>query len=356
AIAIHRRMLNQKNSTVSRSMNKPNYAAIVGSGRSGTNWLLQMFNFSPRTLCRNEPVLVDGNPYTELFPEPELRPFAPERYADRWREGWNHAVLRTSTRMGDRDPRIGGPKDFVHEVSRGLGLAFLVQHHRTRRLLAAVLPVLRGGEWPIPWFLGSQRRLESTVAILKLPLTCGRYMLTERPGAPVLHIVRHPGGYLRSWRNRYVGPRDAERIAEANHRRLRAIVEHESAWAARIGDPDAATMEEAELWNWCYENETVHAAGVNRDTYHRIIYEQLVADPVGQMRDLYEVCGLPFTARVEQRILDASQSSGQIARQWRDKLSPEQIALVERILAQSSMRQWWDDAPDDYTEDAVHAA
>lgn len=42
------------------------YLLIAGHERSGTNWLLEIFNLSPRTFCRNEPYGIDGSPLAAL--------------------------------------------------------------------------------------------------------------------------------------------------------------------------------------------------------------------------------------------------------------------------------------------------
>ena len=38
------------------------YALITGQGRSGTNWLLELFDASSKTFCRNEPDRLEGSP------------------------------------------------------------------------------------------------------------------------------------------------------------------------------------------------------------------------------------------------------------------------------------------------------
>ena len=44
----------------------PDYAMVTGQGRSGTIWLLDLFDRSPETFCRNEPYNTGSSPLAEL--------------------------------------------------------------------------------------------------------------------------------------------------------------------------------------------------------------------------------------------------------------------------------------------------
>ncbi len=44
----------------------PPYALIAGQGRSGSSWLLDLFDLSSRTHCRNEPNEVRGSRLSAL--------------------------------------------------------------------------------------------------------------------------------------------------------------------------------------------------------------------------------------------------------------------------------------------------
>ena len=52
---------------------RPEYALIVGQGRSGTSWLLDLFDLSPQTFCRNEPYGINGSPLANLLHDKKVR-------------------------------------------------------------------------------------------------------------------------------------------------------------------------------------------------------------------------------------------------------------------------------------------
>jgi hypothetical protein len=199
------------------------------------------------------------------------------------------------------------------------------------------MPSLKGEEWYVPWWIGSQERLLESVAILKLVATPGWivYVLRNRPRIPVFHIIRHPGGFLNSWMNRYVATRDEESIRRRNHERLRDVAGADPEWAERFGEIDSMSTEEAELWYWCYANEVIHRAGCESGSYVRVVYEELAEDPVPIVKKLYARCNLEWTPPVEAAVLDNVSVSASISGAWRTKLDPRQIGLVERFLAEA---------------------
>ena len=327
-------------SPVSLDNKTPDYALIVGTGRSGTSWLLDLFDLSDRTLCRNEPYGCLGSPLAEL---------AVERLVERPSCGilearWDDAVRWTCAHFGERDRPIAVAKRFFWPVSRSLGIYRAIRGPRLRRYASAVIPSLGRAEWKLPWLVGSQARLQRAKSILKLvgPPGWTTFVLRRRPNIPVFHIIRHPGGFLNSWAQRYVRGRDVPDILQQNRRRLVSIAEADPQWSARFTDIDSMSLEESELSCWLYVNETMYMAGTGKRSYHRVIYESLTADPVAIMRGCYAACGLEWTRRVEARVRRSGRQSQSIASAWRKGLRDDQIVTVERILEQSEMKAWWD--------------
>lgn len=330
----------REGSPVSLDSETPDYALIVGSGRSGTSWLLDLFDLSDQTLCRNEPYRCTGSPLAEM---------AVERLVERPSGGilesrWDDAVRWTCTHIGERDRPIAVGKWFLWPVSRYLGLYRAIRGPKLRRYASAVIPSLGRGEWKVPWLVGSQARLQRAKSILKLvgPPGWTTFVLRRRPNIPVFHIIRHPGGFLNSWAQRYVRGRDVPDILEQNRRRLVSIVEADPQWSARFTDIDSMSLEETELWCWLYANETIYTAGTGKRSYHRVIYESLTANPVAIMRECYASFGIEWTERVEARVRRSGRQSQSIASAWRKGLRDDQIVTVERVLEQSEMKAWWD--------------
>jgi hypothetical protein len=121
-------------------------------------------------------------------------------------------------------------------------------------------------------------------------------------------------------------------VARENRQRLYEVGKFDPRWAVRRDVIDEMSVEESELRYWCYANQVVYEAGGASRHYHHIVYEELVRDPVPEMRRVFAACGLPWTAVIERAIEISSSRSASIAAAWRDRLPSEQKVLVERVL------------------------
>ena len=169
------------------------------------------------------------------------------------------------------------------------------------------------------------------------------WVLRNRPEAHVVHIVRHPGGFLNSLMKRLWSQLDMETVVRDNRERLARIAAVDPIWASRFGDLDTLSPVEAELWYWRYSSETIHQAGEVNPRYQLVKYEELTNDPVEVSRSVYRGCGLDWDDTIERAIRQMSGESQAIARAWEQKLNSEQIAAVQGILPDSLMRDWWDE-------------
>ena len=315
------------------------YILIVGQGRSGTNWLLDLLDLSPNTHCRNEPDELKNSRLAQL-PSPTVR----HPLDDSFPSEWDQAVASASLSMGDRD-RIGSRrKSHIYEPVRRLGGGLVLGKRRVRQFLSPVFPGLGQPEWLIPWWFAPPDVLKQALTVLKINMApaWADWVLRNRPTVLVIHIVRHPGGFLNSMSRRYWADQDITVVKQNNRERLRQIVKHEPEWAERFGDIDAMSVEESELWYWRYASETIHTTGEGRPNYVQLVYEDLVANPIEVAKHVYEKCHLPWTKEIEAEIAKSASSSTAIATAWYKKLEPEQIELVQRILDSSLMSQWWD--------------
>lgn len=314
-------------------------AMIVGHGRSGTNWLLDVLDASPLTHVRNEPNEIDGAPLTSLESPWVRRGAQPDLEAR-----WDSAARWAAERIGNRDHYAHVPKIYHHRWSTALHLPRAMVRPRIRNAVSLLAPALRAGEWHLPWWAGSQRRMEQALPVLKFTQVPGWacWVLEHRPRTGVLHIVRHPGGFLNSWRNRYLAKHEAENVENENRRRLRLIAEADAAWAALFGDIDRMGLDESELWFWRYAAESIHDAGDGKPNYFLINYEEMTVNPLTWAQRVFEFCGLPWEPATAARIGGTTGESKAIAAAWRDRLSTEDVALVERILDGSTMGRWWE--------------
>lgn len=326
---------------------------VASYGRSGTNWLLNLLDLHPSTHCRNEPDRLATSLFQQL-PSNERPVVAPEEFA----VTWDAAVRWACMRYGERDRMPRRHKSYLRDRSVDLGLFRMLQRRRVRLLLSVASPSLRTAEWTVPWWLDAPDALARARHVLKLnDRHCWyAFVMAHRPGSRVLHLVRHPGGMLQSWRKRWLGRNDPERVRQECVARLARISRINPAWAERFGDLDEISTAAAELWYWRYSTEFMCRHGARSSSYKRLVYEQLVADPARQLRDVYEFCGLSWDADIEREVDSQGRSpksgkhwyervpvDARAAFQWREHTSPEDFALIEHVLTGSPMEHWWDE-------------
>ena len=317
----------------------PDYVLIAGMGRSGTNWLASLFDLSPATHVRNEPNSVPGSPFG-LLPSGLHAP----QDAAAFGIGWDQTIDWVGVRQGERDPMIRARKDHLYTPARWMGAAWLIHKARARRSMALAIPELARPEWRLPRWLGNRSRLRRALGVYKIGACPGwiAWVLSRRPRVRVIHIARHPGGFLHSWRTRFLQRCDPECVKRDNAARLCAVATADPAWASRFGDIAGMRVEESELWFWSYVHGMIAAAGAGSDSYERVIYENLARHPVPLMSGIYGRCGLAWSRAIERAVQRESADSMAIANRWRTQLTGDEVAIVERVLAASPARAWWE--------------
>lgn len=320
-------------------MTPPRYVLIAGHGRSGTNWLLEILDQSQQTHCRNEPNECAGSALRAAVGSD--RPP---------RTGWG-----TGTRVGCghrtnlhlvREPRPEHQRvqePFLPGSSRN-GPGGALRGKKLRKILSPIMSSLRCEEWPVPSWVVNKRQNDRSLPILKINMEPGWivWVLRNRPEARVLHIVRHPGGFLNSLMKRLWSELDMETVVRDNRERLARIAATDPVWACRFRDVDTLSPVETELWYWRYSSETIHQAGEGSPHYQLVKYEELTGNPQEVSRAVYRGCGLAWNDTIEQAIHQKSGESQSIAAAWETKLASEAIAAVKRILGDCAMRDWWD--------------
>jgi hypothetical protein len=329
---------------MSTPSNELGFALLIGQGRSGTNYLLGLLDQSPVTHCRNEPDQLDASALARLA---EFRFFVDdERRLDELFDG---AVRDAAACVGPRDHLTDVEKAWIQPRRRRLGYFLLRQRIRfVERVLRRRKP-MDGKELVYPRWMADANALARSFHVFKLnaALGYGAWALGARPAARVIQIVRHPGGFAKSWLKRWVrgeggqqrGQGTADRFRDEE--RLREAARRDPRWARLLGDVDRLTRFEGELWWWRYVNETLHAAGQEKPNYHCLLYEDLTRDPAAVSRAVYSFCGLGWDAGIAARVRAISRGAETIARAWKDELEPARVADVERILDGSPMEHWW---------------
>jgi hypothetical protein len=316
-----------------------NYILIAGHGRSGTNFLLRLLDFSGLTHCRNEPDQLDCSVLRTLSSK-SVYTTASNQALD---AGWDNAVALASQCFGIRDGRVDCRKEHVYELIRRLGGCRIICSSRIRSFLSILGVQKIEEERRFPWWLGPESKLLAAVPVVKINQMPGwaAWVSNQRPEVRIIHIIRHPGGYLASWKARYLKLNDREAVGAVNRQRLEAVLQADPSWHDIWGDCTSMTAEESELWYWRYAAETIHAAGRGKENYRLVVYEELASRPLETMNSIYEFCGLPWSSEQESMIGHTTRDSQEIATAWHQKLSPEDHQIVSRILTGTNLQSLW---------------
>ncbi len=231
--------------------------------------------------------------------------------------------------IGERDQKIAASKNYTFALSYILGL------HR--------VPSLHRGEWHPPRLLFDRSALEAAFAVIKFVQApgWGTFVLQNRCDIPVFHIMRHPAGFLNSWRNRYLAKHRTEDVLDANRWRLKNVLKEDPSWEERFGSVESMDVRESELWYWCYANEKLLEHGENKERYKLIVYDQMADDAVPILQDCYSHCGLEWTNTIERKVRKRNKTSFSLAYSWKVELSQDEQKLVRRILDGSRLAAYW---------------
>ena len=295
------------------------YALLIGQGRSGTNYLLSLLDQSAATHCRNEPDQLDRSAFAALC---EFRFFADDER--RLAQGFEPAVRRAARCVGPRDHMAEVDKTWLRPGRRRAGYFLLRQRYRVVERLVRRRKPMDGRELVFPGWMVDAAALERSLHVFKLnaAVGLGAWALRARPEARVLHIVRHPGGFAKSWLKRWVrgeggmdrGKGNADRLSDEE--RLREVARRDARWARLFGDVESMSRAEGELWWWRWANETLHAAGQANARYTHVLYEDLAREPEAVARRVFEACGLAWDAAIAARVRAISSGAVRIARAW----------------------------------------
>ncbi len=311
---------------------------ISSQGRSGSTWLLDILDACSQTHCRNEPYRMEAFALKDF----DRRWFAFEDDPE-FEQLWDASVRSAATHTGYLDHVPPPTKSFIHPWAIRLGLGRLVLKRKFRAALSIPSGRFRRDEWKLPAWLGRQEGLEQARHVLKLVAAPGwtKWALEHRPDTKVLHLARHPLGFLNSWRNYHLARHDHQETLTNNRIRLKTLIKLEPEWAGRIGDPDSVGVEEAELWYWRYGLETICAAGSGRPNYKFIRYEELAAEPLAISDEIFAFCGLSRDEDAEAIIAKIASQSASIASSWRKQSNSDDARLVKKVLAGSTIEDWW---------------
>jgi hypothetical protein len=313
------------------------YIVICGHGRSGSNRMLQAFDAHERTLCRNEPNGLVGSPFRalpqDLFPD-DLGADFPDRLAD--------AVRIGGMAHGARDYFDDDHKTYLRHGLLAKAAAWIEPGRRKRRIFSAIKPDFAREEWRIPGPRLGRDAQDIIFPVLKPGIMTGWWILSHpvHAGQKLIHAVRRPEPFVKSWLRRYVGKRDAAQVFAESLPSARRIA---AQYGVETLQGDAVTesrLIESELWRWRYINEAVHVALGASDRYAASRYEVFLADPEAEMRRLYTFAGLKMSdahaAKIrgmENRLFGGTRKQVKIE----TPLGP----ILDKVLAGSALPSDW---------------
>lgn len=325
---------------------------ILGTQRSGTTWLANIFDSHPDCLHFYEP----------FAPAYGIFPYFPDEFTY-----LEPPATRLAARLRHDLPRLVSRRsllfDPVHESHRQFALeAWLMGHIEAGARRAKLAPpafaaqfnllhLNRIGQQPVAYFPKSDHirihAIKEVRLYFKLPFLAATF-----PEARFIHVVRHPAAVVNSMvaflkRGRLVEIRDhiddfAGMVA------AQPRFEHYRPLLERVAH---GTLPEKLAAYWRVANETLaaDASAVSGRSLH-IVYEDLAMDPLSRVSAMFRWCGLSMpaaadayvrdssTSRSERKtVLDTNRVSATYYRDWVGKASPEVLNAVDNVCADSPL-------------------
>lgn len=309
-------------------MQRPAVAFILGMGRSGTNFLLDLLDVSERTHCRNEP---------DELPGGALESWGQWKIHSCKRSGTRHweELIHAATCGGERDRPTPPWKSWLRQNASTPASAL------SKSGLRKLLPGLGGAEFKLPHALIRHEELASSLHVFKInaaPSVAELFLkesASSRERSPeVVHIIRNPAGFLRSWRRRWLTKHDVHEVLRANRARIQAVLENDPDGGAFMADFDSPDVFESELLFWRYCTQRIRRAGRELESYTEVSYDKLASEPLETLRAIFNELQLPWTDAVNERVTAMTGGSVAIANAYRSELDEETRAMLERTLGE----------------------
>jgi len=320
---------------------------IVGMPRSGTSWLGALFDSHPRTIYLHEPDTIDPGPeLPRLFPDNDWSEYSSVAY---------DYIVRIAKQRGLRavykHPFFA--KDYRSEAARlgrGALVASLRALNRSSRRLSK-----RMRQWQIP-DLG--RTSTSQLTVFKSVEALGRLpaIANGMSEMRVIHLIRHPAGFVSSQlRGREMGK-------FTNDTFLPKQFSLEPARRRGMSGADAAKLPDVErlAWSWMVMNEWALETTRSMPNVRTVIYDDVAANPLDQMRTLFRWAGLDWPLSTERFLVanlaahhDASgfysvdRNPAASANGWRGHLSPDVIERIRGVVSGSLPAEFFSDLDHD---------
>lgn len=324
---------------------------ILGTQRSGTTWLANIFDSHPECLHYYEP-FAPAYGIFPYFPHEFLHVTPPEPgLADRLRADMP-GLLRYRSRLFD--PVHETRRQFAFEAWLMGKLESLGRRAGPKAFRFAaqfnLVHLNRIGQQPVAWF---EKGAVRVVAIKEVRLYFkASFLASALPGATFIHVVRHPAAVVLSMdnflkRGRLVEIRDHIGRLVETMRAQEALARYEPV-LARVRDGNLHDRLAA-YWRVANEELTAQLATMPSRSYP-LVYEELATDPLARAADMFAWCDLAMTPQTEAYVrgsstsrsdrktaLDTNRVSATYYRDWVGKVTPEVRGSVERICGDSPL-------------------
>ena len=281
---------------------KLNYLAVIGLMRSGTTWIGKVLDSSPEVVYLHEPDYVKRIPCLPYTTEAQ-------EYA-----GWEPYIrnylagLRSTCASRSMLKRPSFPKNFPQSISERVAYQAFRGKLRVEQVLHKIgfAPILT--TWP-----ACMDRAKLTV--WKSVEQTGNVgcMLRAVPEQKVLHVVRHPCGFVDSVMR---GQRKKLLRGGVPTSQDLGIFDYVvgTKFAQQLGlklrDWDLLTEVERLAYMWLVINEQAILDGAGMPNYKLVYFEEFCLDPLRMTQGVFDYVGLNLGPQTERFVASSSTSSG----------------------------------------------
>lgn len=315
---------------------------IHGLGRSGTSWLMKIFDQHPMVFASHEPEAFLPQPALTMPNPPDL---SPGEVAQQTQAYLEHLFGARPLRAMRKRPVL--QKAFrpamAHSLRQGLMLGMSV-------IERSVLSSARG--WQVPDLASMS---DVTMAVKCVSHQAMAPLIAEHcPDVKVIALIRHPCGNVAShdhghraslMADVYLPPRPEMARLFTFDRPIEALTEADF------------SLLEILAYRWAVYNDLLVRRLALHPSARIVTYEDLCVDPVGVSKALFDWCGLDWSTRCEA-FLEASLSAegdatgyhdlkrnpAVAAARWRATMSPEDVETVLSICRKSAAYTLFDGA------------